>query len=144
MKNCPKCGSAQKNTRTICSECGADLTYPSAERTNPFDLGTFGKIMVAADILGAIAAAAIMCFFIGDHHVNLTWCITSIGLFILSAVETGIPELKWHFYELNMEFRHGISDPEPSDYYLFMRKLAIVVIPVICYIGLALYIPLMI
>jgi len=138
LKNCPKCGSAQRMSRKTCSECGADLTYPS-KREDPFHLGLPGKIMVAVDILGVIAAIGIMVLLNGNHDVNLSWCVTSIALFILAAVDTGIPELNWHFYELSMEFRHGVSSDEPSAYYLFMWKLAIIAVPVICFIGLSMY-----
>lgn len=140
MKNCPKCGSSQKMSRKTCSECGAKLDYP-AKHDNPFDLGVFGKVMVVIDILGVIAAITIMYFFIGNNHVNLSWCVTSIALFILAAIDTGIPELNWHFYELGMEFKHGISNDEPSKYYLFKWKLAVVAVPVICFIGLSMYLP---
>ena len=140
MKNCPKCGSSQKMRRKTCSECGAKLDSPT-KRDNPFDLGVFGKVMVVIDILGVIAAITIMYFFIGNNHVNLSWCVTSIALFILAAVDTGIPELNWHFYELGMEFKHSISNDEPSKYYLFKWKLAVVAVPVICFIGLSMYLP---
>ena len=140
MKSCPKCGSSQKMSRKTCSECGAELDYPT-KRDNPFDLGVFGKVMVVIDILGVIAAITIMYFFIGNNHVNLSWCVTSIALFILAAIDTGIPELNWHFYELGMEFKHGISNDEPSKYYLFKWKLAVVAVPVICFIGLSMYLP---
>lgn len=141
MKTCPKCGTYQKDDRTTCEECGADLTYPSKITDDPFDLGIFGKIMIAVDILGVISAIALMVLFIGNNTVNLAWCFTSIALFILAAIDTGIPDLNWHFYELGMEFRHGVSNPEPSDYYLFKWKLLIIAVPVICFIGLATYLP---
>ena len=140
MKSCPKCGSAQKMNRRTCSECGADLTYPTTTK-DPFDLGTFGKVMIAFDILGVIAAIVMMYFFIGNKQINLSWCVTSIALFILAAVDTGIPELNWYFFELGMEFRHGVSNDEPSEYYLFKWKLAVVAVPVICFIGLFTYLP---
>ncbi len=141
MKICPKCNAPQKDDSTICEECGADLTYPLQKTDDPFNLGIFGKIMITIDILGMIAAVALMILFMDNHAVNLSWCFVSAVLLIVAAIATGIPDLNWHFYELSMEFKHGVSNPEPSNYYLFMWKLGIVAIPIICFIGLAMYIP---
>ncbi len=140
MKNCPKCGAVQKDERKTCVECGAELTCPT-QKPDPFHLGIFGILIVIADILGVIASVVLLYFLSENHEINRSWCFTSAVLFILAAVDTGIPELNWHFYELGMEFRHGVSNPEPSDYYLFKWKLAIIAVPVICYIGLAMYLP---
>lgn len=154
MKICSHCGTPQKDENFRCVECQCILPKPLPEkeeeqvneqisdyinthaaRTDVFYVSLLDRIMIALDILGILAAV----FFLWRHTVHAdggAFALMLIFLFAFGAVDTAFPRIQWFFERLRVEMRYDVTDLKPSDLYLISRKILIVAIPIIGYLGL--------
>ena len=161
MKVCPSCGTPQKNENNVCVECGAKLGNPlspdeeQAERNrqqkgmqsravyrgwfeydylDPFALGWKHKAAAALNILLGIAAIVSM---VGADYLPVgkpVICLYVTVFCIINTVELIFPEIGWELTKFKGEVRGLNVDDEPTDRYIFMHRLWVLIFTVIAVI----------
>ncbi len=153
MKFCQSCGTPQKDENRTCIECGAVLGEPISEKEamarqremdeamkraaaasvdDPLALTPLDRVMAVVDVVGIVASVVALLLL----HAN-EYAYIGLLLFAVAFVDTAFPKINWFFEELRIQMRANVTSADPSDWYLFTRKILVIALPVFAALALA-------
>ena len=155
MKICDKCGAYNANDRMFCIDCNEKLGRKlSAEeeqklqtdtsekleelynKRDPLYVSKFDKIVGWFSVGGAVVSLLVAVVNLIVQCDN-RFLLYSLILFLISAVESLVPQVAWELEKLRIHrIAFGADDLEPSPFYFRNRKIAIVVATVL---GIAMF-----
>ncbi len=156
MKICTKCGAYNSDDRKFCVDCSEKLgnVLSASEerqmrdnlnkrmdemynRNEPLYVSKFDKAIGAVSIAGILCCAALLIIGkITQRSFELLWA--GIIIFLLACVEAFMPKVTWAVRKLRLRF--SVSNAriaEPSRFYMYCRKAAVVFMAVMGIVILA-------
>ena len=146
MKICEKCGAHNSDERSFCVDCNEKLGDKLSElqekrlkndlsekieglynKKDPLYVSRSDKIIGVLSLLGVLCSLVLMIIGkITERDFQIMW--VGIVFFLLTSIEALMPRVTWELEKMRLSFTiNGADDAEPSDFYIYCRKAAIII-----------------
>lgn len=144
LKICSKCGAYQKDNRYYCIDCNEKLGDRLSQReqeskekelkeksekyykeSDGLSVTTGNKIVGFCSLIGIIVIVILITIY-SKYVSSVQEAFLALVFFISCTLEALFPKIIWSIEKFRLSFTINIEkDTDPSDFYLFMRKIII-------------------